>query len=79
MIVHSVLSGFIAGFGYENGVLRVVLKSKSGLKAYDYYGVSAEDAGTFTQELGKAYNSLIKPKYSHTETAVTDLQYYSLE
>ncbi len=65
MLVHEVLSGVIAGFGYENGVLRVVLKGKTGLKAYDYIGVTQEDAGIFAQGLGKSLN-YIKGKYKCT-------------
>ena len=74
MIVHSVLSGLIAGFGYENSVLRVVLKSKDGLKAYDYNGVTEEDAGVFAQGLGKAFN-YIKDKYKGVP--VTGIRYFS--
>lgn len=73
MVVHSVLSNFIAGFGYENSVLRVVLKGKEGLKAYDYYGVSVEDAGIFAQGLGKSLN-YIKSKYKGVP--VKDILYF---
>lgn len=62
MEVHKVISGFVAGFGYENNTLRVVIKTKSGLKAYDYLNVTAEDAGVFAQGLGKSI-SYIKSKY----------------
>ena len=62
MVVHSVFSGPVAGFGYENGTLRIVFKTKSGLKAYDYHGVTAEDAGEFTQGLGKSLK-YIRQKY----------------
>jgi len=57
--VHSVLSNLIAGFGYENGTLRVVFKNG---KAYDYINVTQEDAGIFAQGLGKSLNH-IKSKY----------------
>lgn len=74
MEAHSVISGTIAGFAYENGVLRVVFKGRNGLKAYDYCGVTAEDAGVFAQGLGKAVN-YIKGKYGKG-TLVTDHLYF---
>ncbi|WP_273483664.1 hypothetical protein [Desulforamulus ruminis] len=74
MLVHSVLSSYIAGFGYENGTLRVVLKGKTGLKAYDYFNVTQEDAGIFAQGLGKSLN-YIKGKYDCKP--VTDKIYFS--
>lgn len=74
MLVHSVLSGVIAGFGYENGTLRIVIKGKSGLVAYDYCDVTQEDAGIFAQNLGKAL-TYIKKKYECKP--VTDTIYFS--
>ena len=64
MEVHSALSGIIEGFGYDEviGVLRVVIKGKAGLKTYDYYGVTKEDADIFAAGLGKALE-YIKDKY----------------
>jgi len=57
--VHSVISNAIAGFGYEAGTLRIVFK---GGKAWDYTGVTQEDAGYFAQNFGKAL-PYIKAKY----------------
>ena len=74
MFVHSVLSGPIAGFGYENGTLHIVIKGKTGLKAYDYFNVSVEDAGVFAQGLGKSLNHITR-KYEGFP--VTD-PFYSL-
>lgn len=74
MEVHKVISNLLAGFGYENNTLRVVLKTKSGLKAYDYLSVTAEDAGIFAQGLGKSL-SYIKSKYECK--SVTDKVYFS--
>ena len=74
MEVHRVLSGIVAGFGYENDVLRVVLKGKDGYKAYDYLNVTAEDAGIFAHGLGKSLN-YIKSKYQ--VEPVTDVVYFS--
>ena len=73
MEVHSVLSGLIAGFGYDEviGVLRVVIKCKAGLKTYDYYGVTKEDADIFAAGLGKAL-SYIKNKYKGEPVADRD-------
>ena len=74
MVVHKVLSGVVAGFGYENGVLRVVFNGKEGLRAYDYYGVTEEDAGIFAREMGKSL-AYIKGKYACKP--VTDTVYFS--
>jgi hypothetical protein len=76
MLVHKVLSSLVAGYGYENDTLRVVLKSSTGLKAYDYHGVTEEDAGNFTQGLGKSY-TYIKRKYGDRCQLVTDVVYFS--
>lgn len=73
MVVHKVISGPVAGFGYENGTLRIVIKGKIGLKAYDYLSVTQEDAGIFAQGLGKSLN-YIKGKYKCEP--VTDIIYY---
>jgi len=67
VFVHKVLSGAkspVAGFGYDKdtGTLRIVIKSKTGLNAYDYLNVSPEDAGVFAQGFGKSLN-YIKGKY----------------
>lgn len=74
MFVHKVLSNVIAGFGYENNVLRILIKSKDGktCAAYDYRNVSEEDVGYFAHNLGKALN-YIKNKY-HGEP-VTGIKY----
>ena len=62
-MVHSVIGHLIAGFGYDEGTLRVVINGKNGeLKTYDYLNVTPEDAGVFAQEQGKAL-SYIKGKY----------------
>lgn len=74
MTVHKVLSGVVAGFGYENGTLRVVLKDKDGFKAYDYYNVTMEDAGIFAQNLGKA---LVYIKNKYEVSHVKDYLYFS--
>lgn len=74
MVVHSVISDLVAGFGYENDTLRVVVKTKFGLKAYDYLDVTLEDAGIFAQGLGKSL-SYIKSKY--VCKPVTDKLYFS--
>lgn len=73
MVVRKVFSGSVAGFGYENGTLRIVIKGKSGLKAYDYLSVTQEDAGIFAQGLGKSLN-YIKGKYKCQP--VTDIIYH---
>ena len=71
MIVHSVLSSFIKGVGFENGTLRVVLKDG---KAYDYLNVSPEDQALFMRDFGKALNT-IKRKYECV--TVTEPDYFS--
>lgn len=76
MLVHKVLSGVIAGFGYESGTLRVVIKGKNGLTAYDYSDVTQEDAGIFAQNFGTAL-AYIKKKYKDKCTRVTDMTYSS--
>lgn len=72
MVVHSALSSFIAGHGYEDGTLRVVIKDKDVLKAYDYIGVTAEEYSDFVHGLGKSLSS-IKKKYPCKP--VTDITY----
>jgi hypothetical protein len=65
--VASVLSGFIAGTGYEadavNGCYTVRIVFKKDGKAYDYKRVTYEDVCGLMQGLGKYYSSVFKHKY----------------
>ena len=82
MFVKNVLSGSkspIAGFGYDKTwcVLRIVIKPKKQgepCDAYDYYGVTPEDAGIFAQGFGKSLE-YIKEKYGHTVKKVKEPVY----
>ena len=68
--VHSIFSSFIAGTGYQNGVLRVVFKSG---KALDYFNVPKEVRNEFMRDFGKAWHKHLKGNYSEAE--VTDWVY----
>ena len=80
MKVHKVISDVVAGFGYDRtfGHLRVVLhpcEAGDPCAAYDYFGVSEEDAGIFTNGLGKKLN-YIKQKYGDTAEKVENPIYH---